>query len=188
MARPASTKKAEVVEQAREIPWKPLAVVAVVAAAIAAIVFFDPQPPGVTFPSLGNVHIASPDQPHTPYNSSPPSSGPHLGVLAEWGTHEDPVPEELFIHNLEDGGVVFTYDCPDGCDDLVAGLTEIVDAGSRRLMTPYSGIQYDGDTFRAAAIAWTKVYYFDEITDDVRSDLETFVDLYEGVDHHVSSN
>lgn len=188
MARSNTTKQSEPAQQVREIPWKPFAVVGVIAAAIAAIVIFDPQPPGVSFPNLGNLHIATADQPHTPYNSAPPSSGPHLGVLAEWGVHEDPVPQELFVHNMEDGGVVFTYDCPDGCDDLVGGLSEIVEGGSRRLLTPYEGIEHDGTGYRAAAAAWTKVFYFDELTDDVRNDLETFIDLYEGVDHHVTSN
>jgi hypothetical protein len=163
-----------------------LLVVGVIAAAIAAIVIFDPAPPGVDFADLGNLHIASPDAEHPPYNSTPASSGPHLGVLAEWGAHDAAVQEELFVHNLEDGGVVFAYDCDADCPDLVAGLTDIVQGGSRRLLTPYEGgIEHEGQSYRGAAMAWTKVYYFDELTDSVVSDLETFVDLYEGLDHHL---
>lgn len=189
MARSAIPNKPEVVSQgAREIPWKGIGVVAVIAAAIGALVAFDPQPPGVVFPSLGNQHIADPTVPHVPYNSAPPSSGPHVGSLANWGVHEETLPEELFVHNMEDGGVVFAYDCPDGCDDLVAGLTEIVADGSRRVLTPYTGIVHDGVQYRAAAAAWTRVYYFDELTDEVRSDLDTFTGLYEGLDHHATTN
>lgn len=188
MARSATTKSAEVAESPRQFPWKPLAVFAVVALGIAAIVIFDPEPPGTAFASLGNTHLSSPDQPHAPYNSSPPSSGPHFGGLGEWGVHDEPMPPEVFVHNLEDGGVVFTYDCAEPCGDLVSGLTEIVGDGSRRLLTPYEGISNDGQDFRAAAVAWTKVYYFDELTDQVRDELETFVGLHEGVDHHVTSN
>jgi hypothetical protein len=190
MARSGVTPKTKVTEEvAREIPWKPFVVVAVIAAAIFAIVRFDPQPPGVSYPSLGNQHIPSVETPHADYNSSPPSSGPHLGVLAEWRVHDEALPEELFIHNLEDGGVVFTYNCPDGCDDLTTGLGAIVEDGSRRLLTPYESEITDGTaTYRAAAVAWTRVYYFDELTDDVRGDIDTFVGLYEGLDHHATTN
>lgn len=157
----------------------------VIAAAITAIVVFDPDPPGVDFADLGNLHIAAADTPHTPYNSSPPSSGPHVGVVAAWGVHDDPVVEELFVHNLEDGGVVFTYDCETDCPELVEGLTGIVESGPRRLLSAYDGIEYKGERHRGAAVAWTKVYYFDELTEDVVADLETFLELHEGVDHHV---
>jgi hypothetical protein len=189
MARTSTPKQPEPVDApARKVPVKGIVVVAVIAVGIAALVAFDPQPPGVSFPSLGNQHIADPAQAVLPYNSSPGSSGPHLGVLANWGVHEEPVPEPLFIHNMEDGGVVFTYDCPEGCPDLVAGLTEIVEDGSRRLLTPYEGIEHEGVEYRGAVAAWTRVYFFDELTDEVRSDIETFAGLYEGLDHHVTTN
>ena len=189
MPRSSVPKKPEAQKQPqRQVPWRGLAVVGFVLVGVGALVAFDPQPPGVTFPSLGNDHIADPTAEHIPYNSSPPSSGPHVGVLANWGVHEERLPAELFVHNLEDGGVVFTYDCPDGCDDLVTGLAEIVEAGPRRVLTPYEGIEHEGVQYRGAAAAWTKVYYFDEVTDDFRSDLEMFLSLYEGLDHHVTTN
>jgi hypothetical protein len=53
---------------------------------------------------LGNQHIDVP-QTFDDYNSTPPTSGPHYGQLAAWGVHEQPLPNELQIHNLEDGGV-----------------------------------------------------------------------------------
>lgn len=189
MARSSTPQNPEVAAASpRRIPVRGIAVVAVIVVGLALLVAFDPEPPGVSFPSLGNQHIADPSQAPIPYNSAPPSSGPHIGVLANWGVHEDPIPEALFVHNMEDGGVVFVYDCPEGCDDLVSGLTEIVQDGPRRLLTPYEGIEHDGQEYQAAVAAWTKVYYFDELTDDVRGDIETFVSLYEGLDHHVTSN
>lgn len=39
------------------------------------------EPPGKFVPSLGNLHIPSPDYPHAPYNSDPPTSGPHLPYI-----------------------------------------------------------------------------------------------------------
>jgi hypothetical protein len=45
----------------------------------------------------------------TDYNSDPPTSGNHWGSTANWGVHEEPVPNELQVHNLEHGGIVIQY-------------------------------------------------------------------------------
>ena len=161
-----------------------------VVAALVALVLLDPPPPGVEFPSQGNVHLAAIDEPHPPYNSSPPSSGWHMGFLAEWGVSEEPLPPELYIHNLEDRGIVIAYNCPDGCDELQADLTEFVETeGGLLLLTPYedSIVDPDGQEYRAAAVAWKRVYYFDEFDEATRGEVETFVSLYEGIDHHAGS-
>lgn len=169
----------------KPMPWGGIITGVVVVGAIAALIFFDPPPPGVEFPSQGNFHISSVDEPHAEYNSSPPSSGPHVGLLANWGAHDEPVPPELFVHNLEDGGIVITYDCPDGCDDLEAGLTGLVEeVGGSVVLTPYEGIEHEGVRYRAAAAAWTRVFYFDELNEENESELRTFIRLYEGIDHH----
>ncbi len=107
-------------------------------------------------------------------------------MLAQWGIHETALPPELFVHNLEDGGIVVTYDCPSGCAELVSGLETIVtDLGDGVLLTPYAGIvDSSGNARRAAAVAWTRVFYFDDLDPDTRDDLNVFIDLYRGVDHH----
>jgi hypothetical protein len=161
-----------------------------VVAALVALVLLDPPPPGVEFPSQGNVHLAAIDEPHPPYNSSPPSSGWHMGFLAEWGVSEEPLPPELYIHNLEDRGIVLAYNCPDGCDDLQADLTGFVEEeGGFLVLTPYLDpiVDPDGQEYRAAAVAWKRVFYFDELDDATRAEVETFVSLYEGIDHHAGS-
>lgn len=56
-------------------------------------------------------HISEGQQ-HAPYNSDPASSGPHYdsaSAPAEWGVYTQEVKEEIFLHNLEHGGVVITY-------------------------------------------------------------------------------
>lgn len=185
-------KKAEekAAEQAKEVRRKSvLTVLGIVVAlgAVAAFIMLQPPPPGTAIASLGNQHIATLAEPHAPYNSRPPSSGPHLGNLAAWGTDaEEPLPPELFIHNLEDGGIVLAYDCPAGCDDIVAGFRDILGGGERVIMTPYEGIaDQAGTPMRAAAVAWNRVYWFDEWNDDIRNEVEAFIRIYEGLDHHV---
>ena len=167
----------------------PIIGVAVIAA-LAALVLLDPPPPGIEFPSQGNVHLAAIDEPHPPYNSSPPSSGWHMGFLAEWGVSEEPLPPELHIHNLEDRGIVIAYNCPDGCDELQGDLAEFVEnEGGLLLLTPHADsiVDPDGQEYQAAAVAWKRVYYFDEFDEATRGEVETFISLYEGIDHHVGS-
>jgi hypothetical protein len=154
-------------------------------AAIVLVVLLDEPAPGIEFQSQGNFHLDTIDQDHGPYNSAPPSSGPHFGGIAPWGAHDDPVPPELFVHNLEDGGVVLAYDCPEGCPDVVDALTDRLDEG-RVLVTPYEGIvDTTGANRRIAAVAWTRVLYLDDVDGESADELDVFISLFEGVDHHV---
>src|SRR5688572_28089845 len=49
-------------------------------------VFFLPLP-GEQFPSQGNAHLADASSPHDPYNSNPPTSGPHLPPVPRPGIY-----------------------------------------------------------------------------------------------------
>jgi hypothetical protein len=65
-----------------------------------------------SFPALSNKsdHSDVPTLETKPkWNSSPPTSGPHYGVPAVWGSYEEPVPLVQTVHNLEHGGVVIHY-------------------------------------------------------------------------------
>ena len=63
--------------------------------------------PGEEIPIMGRDHINVGD-PHEPYNSNPPTSGPHAGPLP-WGFNEQEVADEDAIHNLEHGGIWISY-------------------------------------------------------------------------------
>lgn len=66
---------------------------------------------GTEHPSQGQNHIAQ-GQKHDAYNSSPASSGPHYAdssAPTSWGVYTQQVPEEVFLHNEEHGGVIITY-------------------------------------------------------------------------------
>jgi hypothetical protein len=132
--------------------------------------------PGEFVPSLGNAHIATPETPHQPYNSDPPTSGPHLGYIAPWGVHTRPIPKELQVHNLEDGGVAVQYR-PACADRVLDRLKTIVGRyPDHVLLAPYPGLD------RCIALtAWTRLDKLDDV-DEGR--IVRFIDAYRGIDHH----
>jgi hypothetical protein len=133
--------------------------------------------PGVAVPDQGNRHVQTLDEPIPPYSSDPPTSGPHLSYLASWGIHSEPIPRQLQVHNLEDGGVLVQYNCPDGCPELVERLTAIVRPYERLvILAPYPGMRT-----RIALTAWGRLDTFDEL-DEAR--IQRFIKAYRGIDHH----
>ena len=133
--------------------------------------------PGVSLPDQGNLHIQTLNEKTPPYNSEPPTSGPHLPYIAPWGIHTEPIPRQLQVHNLEDGGVMVQYNCPDGCPDLVAKLKTIVSGYERQvILAPYPGMKT-----KIALTAWTRLDAFDEL-DERR--VRRFIRAYRGIDHH----
>ena len=131
--------------------------------------------PGEKFPDQGNDHIQALSEPHIPYNSDPPTSGPHLPYIAPWGLHTRPVPLELQVHNLEDGGVVVQYNCT--CPELVDKLRGIVTKYDKHvILAPYPGMKS-----LIALTAWTRLDRLEEF-DEKR--VTRFIDSYRGIDHH----
>jgi hypothetical protein len=133
--------------------------------------------PGVSLPDQGNRHVQTLNEPIPPYNSEPPTSGPHLPYIAPWGIHTEPLPRQLQVHNLEDGGVMVQYYCPEGCPDLVAKLKAIVSGYEHQvILAPYPGMKT-----RIALTAWTKLDAFNDF-DEKR--IRRFITAYRGIDHH----
>jgi hypothetical protein len=84
-------------------------------------------------PIEGRVHVN--DCSVVDYKTNPPSSGDHYPSWAAYKTYSAPVPEGFFVHDLEHGAVVLTYNCaapgaePDaqgGCDADVAAATRML--------------------------------------------------------------
>jgi hypothetical protein len=146
--------------------------------AVAEVLYLAFRPlPGTKVPSLGNQHIEPPQK--ATYNSMPPTSGPHYESIAPWGVHEVPIPNELQVHNLEDGGVMVQYNCPDGCADLVQQLASAVDRFSEGvILAPYPDMEA-----RIALTAWGRIDTMDEF-DEKR--ILTFIRAHRGRDHHVA--
>lgn len=145
------------------------------------------------FTSQGNYHFAFNTPPPVDYNSTPPSSGPHYENLAAWGVHSDPERYELLIHNLEDGGVIVYYQCPEGCPETVEALRRIVqpylDDDRHVVLAPNDPTWMGGGLSRhedmgakIAIVAWTRVLKLDEVDAEK---INAFIEHYEGKDHHV---
>ncbi len=117
--------------------------------------------------SLGEIHV--------PYNSDPPTSGPHTAALARWGVHSEPIAKETQVHNLEDGGVVINYGCRD-CPELIERLKAIAERYDRVVLAPYPGLDR-----KIALTAWGKIDKFDEF-DEAR--IVHFIKRHIGIDHH----
>jgi len=135
--------------------------------------------PGQFVPSLGNRHVGPSEVGLTTYNSDPPSSGPHLPSLARWGVHESPVPKELQVHNLEDGGVAVQYNCPaetQECSALKERLVQTVGRYDHVILAPYPGMSH-----KIALTAWSRIDKFNEF-DERR--IVRFIDAYIHIDHH----
>lgn len=135
--------------------------------------------PGEFVPSMGNRHIGPAEIGLTKYNSDPPTSGPHLPSPGRWGIYDSPLPKELLVHNLEDGGVIVYYNCPQTdaeCKALVAKLAEIVRKYGQTVLAPYPGLSH-----KIALTAWSRIDKFNEF-DEKR--ILRFIEAYHGIDHH----
>jgi len=146
-----------------------------------------------SFATQGNVHIALGTVSPVAYNSTPPTSGPHYENLAGWGAHDEPVQYEHLIHNLEDGGVIVYYQCPEGCPEVVDELTAVLspywDQGRHVALAPNDPTWTVGGSqplhadmgALIALTAWQKLLKLDAMDADT---IRAFVEHYEGIDHH----
>jgi hypothetical protein len=107
-----------------------------------------PDGPGVRQEDQGREHIPEGGS-HAPYNTFPPTSGWHYDRWASWGIKSEPLAEELFIHNMEHGGVILHYNCPDGCQNEVESMSEIVRRTDETILMPNPNMDS-----RFAVTAW----------------------------------
>lgn len=127
--------------------------------------------------TLGGMHVESNED--VEYNSNPPSSGPHCGVWGSWGvfSEEKPLSDCNFIHNLEHGGIVLAYRCPEGCEDIVSELETLRDSAMdpdcsvpRVIITPNDEL----DVVVAAA-AWQRTWRGDCLDEPAVTSLKRFI-------------
>ncbi len=69
-------------------------------------------------PDEGKAH--APECDPVSHRSNPPSSGIHYGQVPAFGVYTQPLPRGYWVHSLEHGTVVITYNCPEGCPEETA--------------------------------------------------------------------
>jgi hypothetical protein len=112
------------------------------------------------------------------FNSNPPSSGPHCREPGRYSAYTtQPLPRCNYLENLARGAVVLTYNCPQGCDDVVRllgrSLIGVVDPdcpGVRVVITADPQL----DT-RVAAAAWGYTWKSDCFDESTRASLTKFI-------------
>lgn len=128
--------------------------------------------PGERIPIMGNDHIL-PGQDHNPYNSIPPTSGPHYDSEMPWGVYQEPQVDERVVHNLEHGGVVFNYNLSD--QPTIDGLVKLVQEQSRYpcylLAQPYPKLPPG----KIVLTAWGVLQEFGSVD---AAGMQAFVDAY----------
>lgn len=138
------------------------------------------ESPGQEFASQGNQHIADIGAVHPDYNSDPPTSGWHVGRLARWGSYDYVLPDELVIHNMEDGGVILWYPLgtPEENRTHMERLEEAARGYDRVIIAPRDNLS---DEY--ALTAWTRLDRF-EVDDYGEDRVRRFLEAFEGIDHH----
>ena len=191
------TKRARDTRRQTIMVWGGLGVIVLLVGYVVFQAINPASKPGTPVANLGNQHVNSPSDPHVPYNSVPPTSGPHMPSLAPWGISKEPIVNEYQIHNLEDAGVLIQYDCPEDCPELKARLTDFANqllsdtslvnpqtGKTHILLAPYPGIRsaQDSGGKPIALTAWTRIQYFDDVDPEK---MMAFIRAFINIDHHV---
>ncbi|HUN23451.1 MAG TPA: DUF3105 domain-containing protein [Anaerolineales bacterium] len=93
------------------------------------------------------------------FNNYPPTSGTHYESSMPWGVYEETQLEGYWVHNLEHGGVVLLYNCPEGCPELKQDLEDFYSnaalngcSENRVIVMPYS----EGMKTPITLLAWRR--------------------------------
>ena len=91
------------------------------------------------FEAAGAEHIAE-GAPHEPYNSTPPTNGPHHDSPAQAGFSAEPIEPEHLVHNLEHGMIVIWYN-PGAPQELKDQLQAVVEQEfAATVAAPFEGL------------------------------------------------
>ncbi len=119
----------------------------------------------LTYSDLSSTHVEE----AVDYEQSPAVGGEHLGDWLDCGVFDEPVPDELAVHDLEHGAVWIAYDAEALDDAGVAALAEALPDNG--IMSPYLGLDRP-----VVVSSWERQVRLDS-TDDPR--LPEFVEAYE---------
>lgn len=179
----ASGKAARTAKGRMNLPaW---VVVTAIVAVIGIVFAYDrwrfAQLPGENHPSQGNAHIATPATQHPPYSTVPPTSGWHTGALVPWGETATVYPDQILVHNLEDGGVLVLYNPSRVTNQERAAVREFLQGLPRGLDHIVFG-PYPTMDSAWALVAWTRLANMETFDFDPA---RRFIAAYRFKDHHL---
>lgn len=132
----------------------------------------DASHPGTFYPSQGHDHWDLSRLEKFPYNSNPPTSGPHMEQFIDTYTPSTPLPAYIQVHLLEHGNVLIQYNCT--CPHTVDALKKI--ASSFDTYSPSLGLE-EGKAVvvapnpslphRIVLTAWTRLLGMDTLDEKV---------------------
>jgi len=121
---------------------------------------------GDQLPKEKGVHINPPQKGH--WRTDPPTSGEHYSQFftapAAWGYHDETLPPEDWVHNLEHGGIAILYNCPSGCTGDQAAIRHFVEGAPAEDKTnevKLIATRYAVPGHRFALVAWGWRLYLD---------------------------
>ena len=130
---------------------------------------------GTSTPCQGYCHV--PDGFVELYFSDPPTGGNHYSDPKPQGFYATTVPRGRWIHSMEHGAVVLSYNCPDGCAAEVAWL--------QSEYNKYPGYNTSGwvvvtpdpllKSAKFAATSWTWRATFDALDDTAKASIDCFI-------------
>ena len=131
--------------------------------------------PGTDFADQGRVHLEIGERnPEGYYNSNPPTSGAHAPSWVDCGIHDEPILDELQVHNLEHGFVIIQYNTQD--ENTISYLEEVAGELDQwphyYILAPYPELENT-----IALTAWGKAQYMDTV--DVAA-MKAFAKAYRG--------
>lgn len=130
------------------------------------------EPLGEKIPEMASPHVKEGES-HEPYNSNPPTSGPHYGDrVAGPGIKSKQLPDELVLHSLEHGAVVLWYkaDLPNEEVDKIKEAFQ--GASGKKIMLPRADLDVPialtswGYLLKLESIDAEKIKAFIEINND----------------------
>ena len=113
--------------------------------------------------SEGRDHLQTEGAPHAPYETDPPTSGPHYEIPADLGFYSEPLAPEQVVHNLEHGQIVLWYR-PDLESNTIDQIEALVnrEAGAT-VAVPYENLASDE---AIVFTAWTASQRCEQISEE----------------------
>jgi hypothetical protein len=124
---------------------------------------------GEKIEEMNSPHIVLGDV-YEPYNSNPPTSGPHTGnQVAGPGIKDEPIPDEIVVHSLEHGAVVLWYKTSMDEESINRLKKVFAESSGKKIMIPRENM----DT-PIALTSWGYLLRLDSVDEDkIQAFIET---------------